>query len=72
VHCTIPLDAWADADVADGFDRALRALKASQGYDAFMIIVEAPADSPTSDPQLSMAFARSAVDAATDDDTGDR
>jgi len=63
-----PLDAWADADVAGGFGRALRALQASSGYDAFVIVVDAPADPPTSDPELSLDFARSAVEAASDDE----
>jgi acetate---CoA ligase (ADP-forming) len=63
-----PLDAWADTDVAGGFGRALRVLRDSPGHDAFVVIVDAPEDPPTSDPELSMQFARSVAEAASGDD----
>jgi acyl-CoA synthetase (NDP forming) len=63
-----PLDAWADADVAGGFDRTLRALRDGPEHDGVMVIVDAPADPPTTDPGLSVQFATSVAEAARGDD----
>ena len=63
-----PLDGWADADVAGGFGRALRVLRDSREHDGVVVIVDAPADPPTSDPELSVQFARSVTEAASGDD----
>jgi acyl-CoA synthetase (NDP forming) len=63
-----PLDAWADADVAGGFDRALRTLRHSPEHDGVIVLVDAPDDPPTTDPGLSVQFATSVAEAARGDD----
>jgi len=63
-----PLDAWADADVARGFDRAVRTLGESNDHDGVIAIVDVPDTPPTSDADLSLSFARSVTQASLGDD----